>query len=100
MFPWYVNTLTEYTADEINSTASLIWYVSEDAIGKAKEVLEPVAKEYMSKMTEERMEIKLMFFLGKEGTSVPEHLREFAKLPKCNPLLTIVDVPQQQVWSC
>lgn len=69
-------------------------------MGRAKEVLEPVAKEYMSKMTEEKMEIKLMFFLAKEGTDVPEHLRDFVKLPKHNPLLAIVDVPQQQVRSC
>ena len=54
----------------------------------------------MSKMTEENMEIKLLFFIAKEGTDVPEHLREFAKLPKRNPLLAIVDVPQQQVRTC
>ena len=85
--------------DWINGTASLIWYVSGSATDKANDVLEPLAKEYMSKMAEESMEVKLQFFIAKEGADAPEHLREFAKLPKRDPLLAIVDMPNQQVRS-
>ena len=58
-FPWYVNALTEFTAEEINQTAYVIWFVSSASTSRAKEVLEPLAKEYISKKAEKNMEVKL-----------------------------------------
>lgn len=64
---------------------------------RAKKVLEPLAKEYISKKAEENMTVKLLFFLAREGSDASESIRRFAKLPECEPLLAIVDILQHQV---
>jgi hypothetical protein len=97
MFPWYVNALTEYTIEYINDTAYLIWFVPKASIGRAKELLEPLAKEYISKKAQENMEVKLMFFIAGEENKTSVLIRENARLPRGDPLLAIIDVPQTQV---
>ena len=97
MFPWYVNALTEYTAGDINDTAYLIWFVPRASISRAKEVLEPLAKEYISKKAQENMEVKLLFFIAGEENEVSTTIREKARLPRGDPLLAIIDAPHNQV---
>ena len=97
MFPWYVNELTEYTAEDINETAYVIWFVSKDAAGSAHEILEPLAKEYISKKAEKNMEVKLMFFIASDESDASRDIREKAKLPRRDPVLAIIDVPRNQV---
>ena len=96
-FPWYVNALTEYTAEDINDTAYLIWFVPRASTSRAKEVLEPLAKEYISKKARENMEVKLMFFIAGEENETSTSIREKARLPRGDPLLAIIDVPRNQV---
>ena len=98
-FPWYVNCLTEHTVEYINDTAYLIWFVPRASASRAKEVLEPLAKEYISKKARENMEVKLMFFIAAEENETSVSVREKAKLPRGDPLLAIIDVPGNQVSS-
>ena len=99
-FPLYVNALTEFTAEEINQTAYVIWFVSSASTSRAKEVLEPLAMEYISKKAEKNMEVKLMFFIAGEENDASKSIREKAQLPRRDPLLAIIDVPQNQVRVC
>lgn len=99
-FPWYVNALTEFTAEEINQTAYVIWFVSSASTSRAKEVLEPLAMEYISKKAEKNMEVKLMFFIAGEENDASKSIREKAQLPRRDPLLAIIDVPRNQVHVC
>lgn len=96
-FPWYVNALTEYTAEDINNTAYLIWFVPRVSTSRAKEMLEPLAKAYISKKARENMEVKLMFFIAGEENEASVSIRENARLPRGDPLLAIIDVPRNQV---
>ena len=97
MFPWYMNALTKYTVEFINDTAYLIWFVPGASVSRAKEVLEPLAKEYISKKARENMEVKLMFFIAGEENETSVSIREKARLPRRDPLLAIIDVPRNQV---
>ena len=92
-----MNALTEYTIEDINDTAYLIWFVPNASTSRAKEVLEPLAKEYISKKSQENMEVKLMFFIAGEENETVVSVRRKARLPTRDPLLTIVDVPGNQV---
>jgi hypothetical protein len=92
-----VNALTEYTVEYINDTAYLIWFVPKASVRRAKELLEPLAKEYISKKAQENMEVKLMFFIAGEENETSVSIREKARLPRADPLLAIIDVPQNQV---
>lgn len=98
-FPWYVNTLTQFTPEESSEPmpAKLIWFVPSGSKRRAKEVLEPLAKEYISKKAEENMEVKLLFFIASEENEASETVRRFARLPDDVPLLTIVDKVHNQV---
>ena len=92
-----MNALTEYTIEFINDTAYLIWFVPSASVSRAKEMLEPLAKEYISKKARENMEVKLMFFIAGEENETSASIREKARLPRGDPLLAIIDVPRNQV---
>ena len=92
-----MNELTEYTAEDINETAYVIWFVSKDTAGSAHKILEPLAKEYISKKAEKNMEVKLMFFIASDDNDASRDIREKAKLPRRDPVLAIIDVPRNQV---
>lgn len=98
-FPWYVNTLTEFTPEETSETvpAHLVWFVPRGTKKRAKEVLEPLAMQYISKKAEENMAVKLLFFIASEENEASETVRRFARLPNVVPLLTIVDIVHNQV---
>ena len=64
---------------------------------KAKEVLEPLAKCYISRVAEKNMEMKLLFFTAQEGNEPSEDVRKFARLTQPAPLLVIVDMAHKQV---
>ena len=92
-----MNALTEYTVEYINDVAYLIWFVPKASASRAKKVLEPLAKEYISKKARENMEVKLMFFIAGEENEMSVSIREKARLPRGDPLLAIIDVPRNQV---
>ena len=92
-----MNALTEYTVEYINDVAYLIWFVPKASAGRAKELLEPLAKEYISKKARENMEVKLMFFIAEEENETSVSIRGKARLPSGDPLLAIIDVPRNQV---
>ena len=99
-FPWYINTLTADAIEDMDNTAFLIWFVPSDSKDKVQEMLGPVAKEYISKCAEEKMDTELVFFVswkGCDNANIHEKFRSFASLPQTEPLLAIVDVPQQRV---
>lgn len=96
-FPWYVNRLAKHTVTGINETASLVWFVPSSSVDRAKAVLHPVAREYFSENAEETMYSNLLFFVAKGGDDAAEALRKFAKLPKAEPLLVIVNLLTNQV---
>lgn len=95
-----MNALTSFTAEEINQTAYVIWFVSSASTSRAKEVLEPLAMEYISKKAEKNMEVKLMFFIAGVDNDTSKSIREKAQLPRRDPLLAIIDVPRNQVRVC
>ena len=64
---------------------------------KAKEILEPLAKEYISRKAETKMEIKLLFFIARDGDEASYDAKRFARLPQQTPLLTILDMEHNQV---
>lgn len=98
-FPWYVNKLTQFTPEETSEAvpAHLIWFVPSGTKRRAKDVLEPLAKEYISKKAEENMAVKLLFFIASEENEASETVRRFARLSNVMPLLIIVDKLHNQV---
>ena len=67
---------------------------------RAKAVLNPWALEYFSKNVDKDAEVDLLYFVAKGGDDVAEALRKFAKLPKVEPLLTVIDVMKKKVRFC
>ena len=102
-FPWYpkpVMVLSETTAGDLNDTASLIWFVPEDSLEKAKELLEPLAKSHISKWSEEKADPEMLFYVstpGGDSDEIRESLRSFAKLKSDDLQLVVVDIPDQKV---
>ena len=91
--------LSETTAGDLNDTASLIWFVSDDTLDKATQLLEPVAKKYIAKWSEEKNDPEMLFYVSKPGENdeIRDSLRTFAKLGTTEPILAIVDIPEQVV---
>ena len=77
--------------------AYLIWFVPSGSKRRAKEVLEPIAREYISRKAEDNMAVKLRFFIASEENDASEKMRSFAKLPNDILLLTVVDVAHNRV---
>ena len=98
-FPWYVNTLTKFTSDDLaeSAPARLIWFVHSSLKKEAYKVLGPLAKEYISKKAEENMKVKLMFFIADEENEASEAIRSFAHLQSEVPQLAILDIAHKQV---
>ena len=99
-FPWYVNMLTEETVEDIADVAALIWFVPNQEKDKTRNMLEPVAKAYISKCAEQKLDIELMFFIsckGCDGGSIRDRIQSIAGLPTCEHVLAIVDIPQRKV---
>ena len=98
-FPWYVNTLTKFTSDDLTGSAParLIWFIPNRIKERAYEVLRPLAEEYISKKAEENMKVKLLFFIADEENEASESIRSFAHLPSHLPLLVILDIAHKQV---
>ena len=92
--------LTEETAEDIADVASLIWFVPNQEKDKAREMLEPVAKAYISKCAEEKLDIELLFFVsckGCDGGSIRDRIQSIASLPTREHVLAILDIPQRKV---
>lgn len=71
-----------------------------DMVAAAQSALEPVAKEHISKCKETNADEQVLFFYTDmdDDDDIPASLRSFAKLPDKNPLLTLVDIPDQMVY--
>ena len=91
--------LTENTAGELNDTASLIWFVPEDSTEETTKLLEPLAKKYIAKWSEEKAEPEILFYVSGPGDNddIRDSLRSFAKLKTDDITLAIVDIPEQKV---
>lgn len=103
-FPWHpkpVNELTGSVASELNDNPSLVWFTDKDGKDEAAKVLDEIAVDY--KARNKGKEDPLLFFYSSEGNSddddIGSSLRNFAKLPKTNPLVVILNIPDQQVYS-
>ena len=94
--------LSETTAGDLNDTATLIWFVSGDSVTKATELLEPLAKSYISKWSEEKTDPEMLFYVSgsdSKDDEIRDSLRTFAKLSTDDPQLVIVDIPDQKVTA-
>ena len=92
--------LSESTAGELNDTASLIWFVPEDSVDKTTKLLEPLAKKYIAKWSEEKVDPEMLFYVsgpGSDSDEIRSSLRSFAKLGNNELMLAIVDIPEQKV---
>ena len=92
--------LSENTAGELNDTASLIWFVPEDSVEKTIKLLEPLAKKYITKWSEEKTDPEMLFYVsgpGSDNDEIRGSLRSFAKLKEADLMLVIVDIPEQKV---
>ena len=60
----------------------------------------PVAKEYIEKCKESNADPEVLFFYTdkEDEDDIATSLRSFAKLPDKNPLLTLVDIPEQMLY--
>ena len=88
------------TAGELNDTASLIWFVPEDSVEKAQQLVEPLAKTYIAKWAEDKVDPEMLFYVsgpGDDKDEIRDSLRSFAKLGTEELLMTIVDIPEQKV---
>ena len=95
-----MEVLSDTTAGDLNDTASLIWFVPEGSSDKATKLLEPLAKSYISKWSEEKSGTELLFFISgsdDDNGEIRDSLRSFAKLATDAPLLAIVNIPEQEV---
>ena len=77
-------------------------YISADKDSKEKtiEILEEVAGDYVKR--NKGKEGLLKFFYAAEGDDdddISQSLRTFARLPKENPLLVILNIPDQEIYS-
>lgn len=91
--------LSENTAGELNDTASLIWFVPEDSTDKTTKLLEPLAKKYIAKWNEEKVDPEMLFYVSGPGDNddIRDSLRSFAKLKMDDVVLAIIDIPEQKV---
>ena len=91
--------LSENTAGELNDTASLIWFVPEDSVGKATKLIEPLAKKYIAKWSEKKTDPEMLFYVSGPGENdeIRDSLRSFAKLKTDELVLVVVDIPEQKV---
>ena len=67
----------------------------------AKKVLYPIAEEYRAKWKAADTDPKVLFFYAGDGDDeddIVDSLRQFAHLPAA-PLLAIIDIPSQQVFT-
>jgi hypothetical protein len=93
--------LSENTAGELNDTASLIWFIrEEDSVEKTTKLLEPIAKKYIAKWSEEKTDPEMLFYVSAPGDNddIRDSLRSFAKLKTDGVVLAIVDIPEQKVY--
>ena len=92
--------LSDTTAGDLNDTATLIWFVPGSSVAQATEVLEPVAKNYISKWLEDKTDPEMLFYVsgpGSDNDEIRDSLRSFAKLATNDLQLAIVDIPDQKV---
>ena len=92
--------LSENTAGELNDTASLIWFVPEDSVDKTIKLLEPLAKKYIAKWSEEKVDPEMLLYVsgpGSDNEEIRDSLRSFARLGDGELVLAIVDIPEQKV---
>lgn len=94
--------LSDTTAGDLNDTATLIWFVPGDSVAKATQLLEPLAKSYISKWSEDKTDPEMLFYISGHGADsdhdeIRDSLRNFAKLSQDDPQLVIVDIPDQKV---
>ena len=66
----------------------------------AKEILEQIAKGYLSKCAEVKADVDLLFFLSwrsRSDSNIVDYIRGIATLPDVEPILIILDVSQRKV---
>ena len=66
----------------------------------AKDILEQIAKRYLSKCAEVKADVSLLFFLSlrnRDDDKIVDYIRGIATLPDIEPLLIILDVSQRKV---
>ena len=100
MFPWYINILTEETAEDITETASLIWFVPHNMKCSARATLEQIGKRYISKCAEMKVDVNLLFFIswkGSDGGRIRDYIKTMAGIPDHEPVLVVFDFPQRKV---
>ena len=102
MFPWYINVLTEETAEDVAETASLIWFVPSNSKCSARTILEKIGKRYISKCAEMKVNVNLLFFIswkGSDGGRIRDYIKSIAGLPDNDPVLVVFDFPRRKVKS-
>ncbi|XP_050410244.1 nucleoredoxin isoform X1 [Patella vulgata] len=99
-FPWYpkpLDELTQNAALQLNESVCLVLFTEgeDDEIERAKELLlESATKEHQKGEDQE-----LFFFYGGDDEFC-DQVRDFTNLDDQNPLLAILDLPDQQVYVC
>ena len=79
---------------------SLIWFVPNKLKDTAKEILERIAKIYLSTCAEVKAEVNLLFFLSWKSRAEEkyvDYIKRIAALPDREPLLIILDFAERKV---
>lgn len=105
-FPWYpkpLNELTGSTAGVINESPCLIWFTdgTEKEVKEAKDTLLPLATAHIAEQKAKEEEQELYFFYASDKSDeddLVQSLRGFANLPKDNPLLALINIPDQCLY--
>ena len=78
----------------------MIWFIPDEMKHTAKEILEQIARRYLSKCAEMKADVDLLFFLSwrsRDDGNIVDYIRSIATLPDIEPLLIILDVSQRKV---
>jgi nucleoredoxin len=86
--PLPLNVLSGDTASDINERACFLLFVDPAQESSMKEVLQPIAEEYVAAKKD------IVFFLATDHPLVGS-IRQFANFSQANPFMTILDIPSQ-----
>ncbi|XP_019615122.1 PREDICTED: nucleoredoxin-like [Branchiostoma belcheri] len=103
-FPWIpkpLNMLEQQYAGTLNEETSVILFTdgSDKGMEDAKQALQPIADASHAKTAEKGEDPDLFFFYAGEDEIV-DSLRDFASLEDRDPLLVILDIPDQKIYVC
>ena len=74
-----------------------MWFIPDNSMDRAKEILEPQAKEYLSKKAEKNEEVDLSFYISAQEDEITESLKRFTEITQKGPLLKIVNMFTREV---